>query len=282
MSKTVLNVLLRVFLVAFFGYFAVCAAAWSLQDTLIFHPRAGLTKTPATADLPFEDVWLTSADGEQLHGWYIPRPESDAPHVLFFHGNAGNLGSHIYTFEVLHSLGFSVFAIDYRGYGLSSGSPTIPGAKSDAEAAWLYLTEGRRIAPSQIVLYGRSLGGGVAAALARSYQPAAIVLESTFSNLSDMGRRRYPFLPVALLLRDELPTARIVAELRCPVMVAHSPADRVVPFDMGLGIAAAAGSRGRWVELRSSHNRAFKHSAAHYHDILGTFIRTATMKPPAP
>ncbi|MGB1885639.1 MAG: hypothetical protein ACPHUF_17180, partial [Gammaproteobacteria bacterium] len=87
--------------------------------------------------------------------------------------------------------------------------------------------------------------------------------------------------PVALLLRDELPTARIVAELRCPVMVAHSPADRVVPFDMGLGIAAAAGSRGRWVELRSSHNRAFRRSAAHYHDILGAFIRTATMKPPA-
>ncbi len=258
-------------------YLAACAAAWTMQRQLVFHPSVGGGQDPASRGLPFTDLTLTTSDGERLHGWYLPAPaDAAAPrHILFLHGNAGNVSHRLTTLEVLHGLGHAVLIIDYRGYGRSSGQPSEAGTYLDAEAAWRYLRDERGINADDIVIYGRSLGGAVAATLAQGRTPRGVILESTFTSLADMGGYRYPWLPIAALLAMDYDTATRVATLGVPLLVAHSPDDEVVPYAMGRALADRAPGRVAFVSLKGSHNRAFITSGAAYHARLDRFIREA-------
>ena len=128
---------------------------------LVFHPTKGLTLTPKNMGLAFEDVRLTTEDGVDIHGWYVPAENARAT-LLFFHGNAGNISHRLGSIEIFHSLGLSVFIVDYRGYGESGGRPTITGTAHDARAAWGWLTREKKTPPEKIVVFGRSLGGAIA------------------------------------------------------------------------------------------------------------------------
>jgi fermentation-respiration switch protein FrsA (DUF1100 family) len=165
---------------------------------LVFMPTTPLAGTPAAVGLHFEDVELTTSDSLKIHGWYVPAPNARSI-LLFFHGNAGNISHRLESIKIFHDLGLSVFIIDYRGYGQSEGTPSIKGTGLDALAAWQWLTENKKIPDDMIIVFGRSLGGAVAVELARSVTPGALILESTFSSLSEMA----PFIiptPVARLL----------------------------------------------------------------------------------
>ena len=274
--------LIRIVFIALISYSAVCFGAWFFQESLIFHPSAKISRTPAAQGIAFSDVWLKAPNNEQIHAWDIPATDNSAPWVLFFHGNGGNLGHRLHTFAVLHELGFSVLAIDYRGYGHSEGRASVRNAKEDAQAAWAYLTRTRRIAPGKIALYGRSLGGGVAADLASRQPAAALILESTFSSLSDIGEQRYPLLPVKLLLHEDLDSAAALRRIHYPTLIAHSRNDRVVPYELGERLHRALDHGGLWYELTGSHNKAFRKSGDQYYQLLAQFIRAATMPAPAP
>ncbi len=259
-------------LAAALAWLLACGTLAAMQHSLVFRPVRGLTATPETRGLTFEDVILTTADGVAIHGWYVPAPHgARGRHVLFLHGNAGNLSHRLYTLEALHHLGHPVLAIDYRGYGRSGGRPSEDGLHADALAAWRYLTAERGVAPADIVLYGRSLGGAVAARLAAAVAPGGLALESTFPSLRELAARHYPYAPAGWLLAYEFDTAAHLRNLRCPLLIAHGRDDEIVPWPLAARLAASAPPH-TFVALRGSHNRAFRASAANYHGRLRAFI----------
>lgn len=243
-------------LAAAYGGFALLLAVF--QSHLVFYPETGreIIATPARINLPYEDIRLETSDGVRLHGWHIPAPQARGT-VLFLHGNAGNISHRLDSVLMFHRLGYSTLIFDYRGYGNSGGTPTEQGTYRDAEAAWRHLTESRHIPPCRIVLFGESLGGAVAAWLAASHKPAALVIASGFTSVPDLAQQLYPFLPVRWLARIRYDTRESLGAVTAPVLVAHSPEDDIIPFEHGRALFAAAHPPKQFLELAGGHNDGF-------------------------
>ena len=242
-----------------------------LQSRFIYFPERDLTADPAGIGLEFEDVALETSDGVTLSAWFIPSDQSRGT-LLFFHGNAGNISHRLDSIQVFNRLGLDVLIFDYRGYGESEGTPDEIGTHRDAEAAWRYLIETRGVDPGRVILFGRSLGGAVAAWLAERHTPAMLILESSFVSLADVGSRVYPFLPVGLILRHRYDTAVHLTGVNSPVLVVHSRDDETIPFDQGLRLYRAALEPKRLLQISGSHNQGFLTSGAVYRDGLEGFI----------
>ncbi|MCB0210042.1 MAG: alpha/beta hydrolase, partial [Anaerolineae bacterium] len=156
--------------------------------------------------------------------------------------------------------------------GQSEGSPSEAGSYLDAEAAWHYLTEERRIAPEKIVIVGRSLGGGVATWLAQHQSAAALVLESTFTSIPDMAAHQYPFLPVRPLTRIRYNTLARLPHIDMPLLIVHSPADDVIPYEHGRQIFQAAAEPKQFLEIQGDHGSGFLTSGEIYALTFKTFV----------
>ncbi|MBX3666071.1 MAG: alpha/beta hydrolase [Burkholderiales bacterium] len=255
-----LKSLLRILFVCVAAWALVVAWVWLTQHRLVYFPQIGRDNpaTPAVAGLPFEDLRIGTEDGETLAAWWVPAQASPAKGtVLLFHGNAGSIADRILYLPHFAAMGYGVLLVDYRGYGKSSGSPDEVGTHADARAAWRWLTAERGFAAGDIVLVGESLGGAVAAELAAQVQPRALLLLSTFTSVNDLGGELYPWLPVRFISRFRYDTLQGVKDYRGPVLVAHSRDDEIVPFAHGQRLQAAAGARGRLLEMRGGHNDAF-------------------------
>ena len=239
-------------------YAGLALVLYFFQARLVFYPETGreIIAAPSQVGLPYEDVRLTTDDGLSLHGWFIPAAEARGT-VLFLHGNAGNISHRIDTLQMFHRLGYSTLIFDYRGYGSSGGTPSEQGTYRDAEAAWRYLTEQRRIPPCQIVLFGESLGGAVASWLAARQKPAALVIASGFTSAPDLAQHFYPYLPVRWLAHLRYDTRKNLRAVAVPVLIAHSPEDEIIPFEHGQALYAAANSPKRFLELGGGHNDGF-------------------------
>lgn len=236
-------------------YVGLLVLVYVRQASYIYHPETDIDADPFCINPAFEDVTLRTADGETIAGWYVPAAnQTNAPVLLFLHGNAGNISGRLGSIETFHELGLSVLIIDYRGYGRSTGQPTEAGTARDADAAWAYLTVERGIAPGRIVVFGRSLGGAVAVALAARHTPGLLVVESSFTSAVDMGRRLFPFLPVRLLCRHRYDSEITIGNVGCPVLVAHSPDDITVPFILGQRLYEAANEPKQFVTISGGHN----------------------------
>ena len=268
-------------LLIFIAFAIVLYAGFSLmlyllQDRLVFLPHMpgrALDATPQVIRLDYEDAWIDTADGERLHGWYIPAEDARGT-VLFFHGNAGNISHRMESILIFNRLGLNVLIVDYRGYGQSSGKPGEQGTYRDARAAWNYLVEQLHVSPERIVIFGRSLGGGVGAWLASrpGVEPAGVIIESCFSSGLDMGKRLYPVLPVRLITRIGYPVREYVTRLQVPLLVVHSRDDEIIPFDMGLAIYEAAPEPKTFFELRGDHNAGFWISRERYVPALNDYL----------
>ncbi len=256
------------------AYGVVVLLVFVLQPRLLFLPNLpgrALTATPADIGLRYQTVELVTADGQTLHGWWLPRQSARAT-LLFFHGNAGNISHRLDSLEIFHDLGLQVLIFDYRGYGQSSGKPSEAGMYHDARAAWRWLTDERRIAPEKIVLFGRSMGGAVASELAAQVAPAALIVESTFSSVPDVAAEIYWWLPVRLLARLQFNAADHIARTTLPVLIVHSRDDEIIPFDNAHRLQKAAGRRATLLEISGSHNTGFIDSRQRYVDGLERFI----------
>ncbi|MBN2343185.1 MAG: alpha/beta hydrolase [Deltaproteobacteria bacterium] len=253
------------------GYLLICTAVYMFQNRMVYHPLAELTQTPSDWGIPYENVHFQADDGVRLNGWFLPG-RSGAPTVLFCHGNAGNMSGREAILTILHELGAAVFIFDYRGYGNSEGSPSEIGTVLDVQAAWRVLTEERGIAPNDIILFGRSLGGGVASHLASSVQCRGLVLMSTFTSLPQVGQQAYPFLPIKLLSRYEYPNQRIIRSLRIPVLIFHGKGDEVIPYAHGRSLWLSAHPPKRFVELKGGHNDAVIASQIEIKTALRVFL----------
>jgi fermentation-respiration switch protein FrsA (DUF1100 family) len=207
----------------------------------------------------------------RLSAWFIPHPAPRAT-LLFFHGNAGNLSHRVESIRLFHDLGLSVFIIDYRGYGQSEGSPTETGTYRDATAAWDYLVDERRIAPQEIVIFGRSLGGAIAAELASHTRPAALILESAFTSVPNMAARLYPWLPVRWLSRYRYDTRRALEATSSPVLIIHSREDDIIPYAEGEQLFAHAREPKRFLKILGGHGNGFLISRDAYERGIDDFL----------
>jgi fermentation-respiration switch protein FrsA (DUF1100 family) len=230
-----------------------------------------IASTPASRGVPYDDFTISTDDGEKLSVWWVPAA-SPRGAVLLFHGNAGNISHRIEYALMFRSLGYSTLLVDYRGYGRSSGKPSEEGTYRDADAAWRWLTRTRGIPEQNIVLFGESLGGGVASWLAARHAARALVLASTFTSAVDLGAEVYGFLPVRLISRFRYATLDRMREVRSPVLVIHSPDDDIIPYSHGRRLYEAARDPKAFIEMSGGHNGAFVPSRPEWVKALGEFL----------
>lgn len=256
---------------AVIGFALVTAVLYFAQSALVYHPTREIAGTPTDLGFEHEEVTLTTADGVELSGWYVPARRQSAV-VLLCHGNGGNISDRLDLIATYQLLELGALVFDYRGFGMSAGSPDEEGTYEDARTAWRYLVDEQEIAPADIVIHGRSLGGAIAARLATEQQPGGLILDSAFTSLLDLGQELYPFLPVRLLGKYRYPTAAYLADVAAPVLVLHSPDDEIVPYRHGQDLYEAAREPKRFVRLAGGHNDSFLVSARVYGEAIASFV----------
>lgn len=211
-------------------YVGLVALLYFAQRTIQYFPERFRT-APAAAGLPeAEEVTLDTADGERVIVWHVP-PRGDKPVFLYLHGNGASLRWRADRYRDLTADGSGLVALSYRGYGGSSGSPTEPGLIDDALAAYAFAAA--RYPSERIVLWGESLGSGLAVALAAEKPVARVVLQSPFTSAADIGASRYWFVPVRLLMKDQYRSDLRIGKVTAPVLVLHGDRDDIVPITQG-------------------------------------------------
>jgi uncharacterized protein len=264
-------ILLSLLAGAGFLYLLAGLALFLWQGRLLFVPNRVVWRTPAETGLDYEDIFLDTADGGRIHGWFIPAPQPIAT-ILYCHGNAGNIAYRVETAARFHEWGLNVFLIDYRGYGNSSGRASEKALYRDVEAAWKYLVDTRGIPDGQIIVIGRSLGSAVAAHLAARVRPAGVVLETPFLSLPAIAAHLYPWFPARFVCRFTFPTDRNTASLRCPVLIAHSREDELIPFRHAEALYDLAPEPKFFAELCGRHNDCISATGLPYEETLRSFI----------
>ena len=221
------------------GYAGVVGAAYLLQRRMVYMPDARPPDPAVAAALGFEAVTHRTSDGLALESWYAPPGTAEQPVLVFFHGNADAIARRAPKFVPFLDAGFGALLVEYRGYSGNPGTPHEAGLYRDGEAALAWLGASG-VEAGRVVLYGSSLGTGVAVELATRHAVGALVLESPFTSLADVGARAYPWLPVRLLARERYDSLAKMTRVRAPVLVLHGEADGIVPPDMGRAILDAA------------------------------------------
>jgi uncharacterized protein len=282
MIAATVRTLLLILLLGAASYVVLGAYVYVFQSRLLYFPNIpgrALTATPADIGLTFEEARITTADGIELHGWYVPAG-AGAPAVLFCHGNAGNISHRLEWLQILHDMGLAVLLFDYRGYGSSRGAPDEPGTYRDAQAAWDFLTRSKEVSPARIVIFGESLGGAIAAHLAKDVaSPGALILTSTFTSAPDLASEFYWYLPVRLLARFEYPTAEYVSHVRAPTLVIHSRNDEIAPFSHGRKVFERAAGPKAFLEISGDHNAGFLMSGSTLTQGLRNFLQVHGLLP---
>ena len=266
--------LFRVALLALVIYATLVLVVFLFQSRLVFLPDiAGreLVATPDQVGLAYDEVRLATSDGETLHGWWLPQVDARTT-VIFFHGNAGNISHRFDTLEIFRRLGVNVLIFDYRGYGQSSGQPSEAGVYEDARSAWEWVVGEQGIDSEDIVLFGRSMGGAIAAWLATQVSAGGLIVESSFTSVPDIGAEVYRWLPVRWVARIRFPTVDYVSEVDMPVLVIHSRDDEIIPFHHGERIVEAAREPKELVAISGDHNTGFMISGGVYVEALEGFL----------
>ncbi len=238
------NILWRVFRLLAIAYLTIVLLMSFLERQLVY-PAPALDRSnwnPTSSD--HEEVWFSAADQPEakVHGWYFDQPDADYV-MLYCHGNGEQVADNYGLMRKLRrELNAAVLVFDYRGYGKSVGIPNEAGVIEDGLAAqhWLANRTGRSL--DQIVIIGRSLGGGVATALAERQGAAALILQSTFTRMTDAAAHHYPWLPVKWVMRNRFNSIDRITEIRCPLLISHGTNDEVIPYGHSLSLYEASGS----------------------------------------
>ena len=253
------------------GYAMLVAFVYLRQAKMLYFPSTQIESTPASIGLSFDEITLRTADGLNISAWYIPAQQPKG-FLIFCHGNAGNISHRLDSIRIFHDLNLSVLIFDYRGYGKSEGEPTEKGTYLDAEAAYDFLVKVKGVAPSGIVIFGRSLGSAVAAELAMRRRAGALIIESGFTSIPDLGEKFFPHMPVRLITRFHYATINKVGKLGLPKLFIHSPDDEIIPFTQGQLLFATASEPKEFLTLTGDHNGGFLLSGDRYIKGLEKFI----------
>ncbi|MBL9161185.1 MAG: alpha/beta hydrolase [Planctomycetaceae bacterium] len=270
MAKAVRRVR-RVVAPLLFAYLSVVVMLSLVERWLVYPAPRSHEGDWIAAEFPHEDIEFAGADGAKLHGWYIPHPDPKAV-VLFCHGNGENVATLRPLLEQLHErTDVAIFVWDYRGYGKSQGKPQESNLLADARAAQLVLAKRAGIEPSDVVVYGRSLGGAVAVGLAAEHPVRGMVLERTFADMVETAAYHFPWLPVRWVMKNRYPSIERIVTYRGPLFQSHGTADEVVPFAMGKKLfdAATTANKTFFVVEEGSHNAP---QPPEYYKALGEFF----------
>ncbi len=225
-----------------FFYLGLVLLLVLMERRLIYHPHTSESSWLSPGELA-EDVWLQANTGERIHAWWCPVENPDWV-LLYCHGNAGNLS---YRRDLIRrwqrELNASVLIFDYPGFGKSEGKPSEAGCYAAAQAAYDWLLENKSVSPSQLVLYGKSLGGAMAVELAVHRPHAALVLQSTFTSMPDLAQQMFPFLPARWLVRSQYDSRSRLESYQGRLFVGHGDQDSLVPFRHAEQLFAAAPTR---------------------------------------
>jgi len=245
-----------------------------LDQLLVYHPSPWDDRDWARlSGLPLEDVWFDAQDGTRLFGWYVRASGSPAV-LLWCHGNAGNIIHRLENLVLLYRTGLSVFLFDYRGYGRSGGAPSEDGLYQDALAAHDCLVTTKRVPPTRIVLFGRSLGAAVAGALASRRPAAGLILESAFPSVEALARLHYWGLPAHWFVQAKFNLADRLREIHRPVLVIHGDRDSIVPLQMGrMVFEAAHPPKDLYIVPGADHNDLVFVGGVPYFERLRRFVK---------
>jgi uncharacterized protein len=266
-------------------YLLTCVLLFWQQRRFIFAPSRIVKHTPADRQLAYEDVnlnllatYLFGNRMEKINGWWIPSQKPKSKTVLYLHGNGLNIGANAEQANRFHQLGLAVFLFDYRGYGKSEGGfPSETTVYADAERAWDYLVEERKIEPRNIVIYGHSLGGAIAINLATQHPDASgLIVQSSFTSTVEMARRNWwtAIFPVNVLMNQRFDSIHKVSELQLPTLYIHGNSDKLIPFNMSQRLYDSTRSS-KYLKFfpGAGHNNVAQVGGAIYSQAIQTFIR---------
>ena len=223
---------------AFVAYAALVGGLFFFQRQLLYFPDKTRPALAGLEQLGVREAVLSTEDGLSLLSWYLPG-HPGRPVILYFHGNGGHIGYRVERLLRFAREGYGVLMPEYRGYGGNAGTPSETGFNADARAALGFL-EGEAIPPNRVVLYGESLGSGVAVQLAAQHDVAALILEAPFTSVAEVAQCHFPYVPAARLVIDRFDSLSLIGRIRAPILVLHGERDRVVPMRYGRTLFNAA------------------------------------------
>lgn len=237
-------------------YAVIVVLAYFGQRRLLYFPDTQAYDPKLTQASEMAVVDLIAEDGTRVIAWY-QAAEPGKPTILLFHGNAGNVAHRDFKARLFLDQGYGVMLAGYRGYGGGEGSPTEAGLIADGRAALDYLT-GEGVDGDNLVLYGESLGTGIAVRLAAERDLSALILEAPYSSIADVAASAYPFLPVQLMIKDRFDSVDHIGRVRAPILAFHGGADQVIPNQLGARLLEAANEPKRFVIIPGAgHNTVF-------------------------
>lgn len=261
-------------------YASACGYMWATQMQQVFEPTAEWQTTPARMGMKYEELRIPAGSGQgELDAWWVPSDRTNAPTVLYFHGNYRNIGNNLDQTRRLHELGYNVLLADYRGYGKSRGGPPSESkVYEDAETIWQYLIRQRGAELKKTFIYGHSLGGAIAIDLAVHHPEAAgLITEGTFTSMQAMGEKDYGFLPIGLLLNQRFESIAKVPSLKIPVLFIHGSWDKKVPVEMGKQLYSAAPEPKKLLLIEGGeHNNSGAIGWVEYRNAVSDFVAQHT------
>ena len=215
-------------------YVLLLIVVFFFQRNLLYHPSLDNYIKDQTVNEPsgIEKVKITTEDNIDLIAWFYNRNVEKFKTILFFHGNAGSLENRTYKLNHFKDLNVNFLIIAWRGFSGNKGKPSEIGLYKDAESAIKWL-KSRHVTDKNIILYGESLGTGVAIEVAQKKNYAGVILESPFTSMVDMGKKYYPLFPVRFLLKDKFENYKKINKVSVPLLIIHGKSDKIVPFNMG-------------------------------------------------
>jgi len=212
-------------------YFFILISTYIFQRSLLYHPKEN-NYFGDTLAVEIEKVKINTQDGIELLSWYHNKNLNSYKTILFLHGNAGSLENRIHKINHFKEMNVNFLLISWRGFNGNKGKPTEKGLYEDAKSAVAWL-KSKGVNENNIIIYGESLGTGVATEIAQNKNFAGIILESPFTSMVDAGKNKYPYLPVRLLLKDKYESNKKIKNIKSPILIMHGKVDNLVPFDMG-------------------------------------------------
>lgn len=246
------------------GYALLVAVMYVMQRHLQYFPHREYPGTPASNGVPeMREVRVKTEDGIDLLGWFAPPEAKDGKIIVFFHGNAGNLSHRAEKARLFIDHGYGVYLAEYRGFGGNRGSSSEQGLYRDARAALGWL-EGEGYSPGQFVLYGESIGSGVAVQMAFETQPKWLVLEAPFTTAADVAKISYFWLPVDLLLKDKYDNLSKIGQIKSALLIVHGDEDHVIPLFLAQKLYEAARHPKEFATVNGGgHADLYDHHAGH-------------------
>ncbi|MDQ3292675.1 MAG: alpha/beta hydrolase [Bacteroidota bacterium] len=217
--------------------FIILGVVYSLQDRLIFFPEILTRDYKFSFNNPFQEVFLKTSDEAEIHALHF-RAKTPKGVILYFHGNAGSLRSWGDLADDFLPYNYDFFVVDYRGFGKSTGTRTEAALHQDAQLVYQHLA--KEYAEGNIIVFGRSIGTGIAVPVAAQNKPKCLILETPFFNFTDVAKTHYSFLPVTLLLKYTFPSDEWIQKVNCPIYIFHGTSDNVVPYSSGKKLARIA------------------------------------------